>query len=596
MILRGGRVLPPPGVTPPLGDWPTAIAISNGRILAVGDDATVAAALTPTPALTRTPTPTPTTSDHAGSAASPESPRVIELEGRLVVPGFIDAHVHPVTGGLERLRCDLTGIVDRPQALAAIRRFRSEHPTDDWVLGGGWSMETFPGGTPRADDLDAALGDVPAFLPNRDHHSAWVNTAALRLAGVTAATPDPPGGRIERDPDGAPSGTLHEAAMDLVGNHAPAPSDAELDAALAEAQRHLLSLGITGWQDAILGEYAGMVDATDVYLRAQRSGDLRVRVAGALWWPRGLAMDDVPGQVATLAERAARIAAAGGRFSAPTVKIMLDGVTESFTAAMHEPYLPAAGRRELGTGIAYLDRDLLFEVVAACARAGFAMHIHAIGDRAVTWALEAVNAAPRPTASRPTVSPGLSSGRAPHQIAHLQIVREDDVPLWAASGAYANCQALWACHEPQMDELNLPFLGEQRSARQYPFAQLRDAGVPLAMGSDWPVSSADPLAAIDVAVNRKAAGTAYAPFLPEQAISLMDALQAYTSGSAAACGWAGVTGRLLPGMAADLAVLSGDPFDASSHAIGSTTVDLTFVEGELLHGGATERHERGSVG
>jgi predicted amidohydrolase YtcJ len=207
-------------------------------------------------------------------------------------------------------------------------------------------------------------------------------------------------------------------------------------------------------------------------------------------------------------------------------------------------------------------------VVAECAGLGFGMHIHAIGDRAVTWALEAVAAAP----ANPRAA-------APHQVAHLQIVREDDVPLWVSSRAYANCQALWACHEPQMDELNLPFLGPGRGGRQYPFAQLRDAGVPLAMGSDWPVSSADPLAAVHVAVNRRSPGSDEPAFIPGQALGLLDALHAYTAGSAEACGWGATSGRLVAGLAADVAVLSRDPFEGPPDSIADTVVDLTFAGG-----------------
>lgn len=560
-LLRGGRLLLPAGEAPSSGAA-TAVALAHGRILAVGDDAGVAAAAA---AAAR---------DSGGAPVD-----TVELAGRLVVPGFVDAHVHPVSGGLERLRCDLTGILDHADVLAAVAGYRDRltaravagapRRDDPWLLGGGWSMETFPGGTPRAADLDPITGDLPAFLPNRDHHSAWVNTAALRRAGLTAATPDPPGGRIERDPDGAPSGTLHEAAMDLVGDLVPAPDDAELDAALAEAQRHLLSLGVTGWQDAILGVYAGMVDATEAYLRARAAGTLVVRVAGALWWPRGLAREDVEPQAEALLARARRIAAdGGGRVTAPTVKIMMDGVLESFTGAMHEPYLGTDT-----SGIAYLDRELLLDVVRACAVRGFGLHVHAIGDRAVTWALEALDAVP----------PGTPAPAAPHQLAHLQVVRDEDVALWARTGAVANCQALWACHEPQMDLLTIPFLGPERTARQYPFARLREAGVPLAMGSDWPVSSADPLAAVHVAVTRRAPGAALPPFLPEQALGVEEALRAYTAGSAAACGWRGLTGELRPGLAADLAVLSGDPLSGDPAEVGSTAVDLTYVGGERVH-------------
>ncbi|HYA50154.1 MAG TPA: amidohydrolase family protein, partial [Streptosporangiaceae bacterium] len=326
-------------------------------------------------------------------------------------------------------------------------------------------------------------------------------------------------------------------------------------------------------------------DGLDTYLRGQAAGRLRADVVAALWWPRGLSPADVPRQVASFVARRTRADAAAGevaegggraRVRARNVKIMLDGVAESFTAAMHEPYL----NRDSERGIAYLDPDLLNAVVRACAVAGFGVHMHAIGDRAISDGLSAVAAARSAT----------GSGRLPHQIAHLQVVGEADVARWAELGVIANMQALWACHEPQMDELTVPFLGPVRAARQYPFGELHSVGVPLAMGSDWPVSSADPLAAIHVAVNRLGygedgrdpLGNPYPRFLPEQALDVVTALHAYTAGSAAAC-WMSDVGALRPGARADLVVLDRDPVSLPAAEIGGTRVDLTFVDGIAVH-------------
>jgi predicted amidohydrolase YtcJ len=211
---------------------------------------------------------------------------VVELDGKLVLPGFIDAHVHPVFGGAERLRCDLTGTRDAGEAVARVAAYAAADPDQPWIVGGGWSMDQFPGGAPSRSLLDAVVPDRPVFLLNRDHHDAWANSAALRLAGVDRDTPDPVGGRIAREPDGAPAGALHEEAANLVGRHAPRLTEEDYLNALLEGQRYLHSFGITGWQDAIVGGYLGYDDILPAYLRAAREGLLTAHVTGALWWDR----------------------------------------------------------------------------------------------------------------------------------------------------------------------------------------------------------------------------------------------------------------------------------------------------------------------
>jgi predicted amidohydrolase YtcJ len=210
---------------------------------------------------------------------------VVDLAGGLVTPGFTDAHCHPIQGGMERTQCDLTDGRTRQEYLAMVREYADGHD-GPWILGGGWAMAAFPGGTPSAADLDAVVPDRPVFLPNRDHHGAWVNARALELAGITAETPDPPDGRIERLSDGRPQGTLHEGAMDLVAALQPDLPPAAYAAGLLEGQRYLFALGVTAWQDAIVGAYPGMADTGTTYLDAVTSGDLVADVVGALWWDR----------------------------------------------------------------------------------------------------------------------------------------------------------------------------------------------------------------------------------------------------------------------------------------------------------------------
>jgi predicted amidohydrolase YtcJ len=495
---------------------------------------------------------------------------VVDLAGGLVSPGFTDAHCHPIQGGLERMQCDLTDGTTREDYLALVRDYAARYD-GQWITGGGWAMAAFPGGTPSAADLDAVVPDRPVFLPNRDHHGAWVNSRALELAGMTAETPDPADGRIERLPDGTPQGTLHEGAMDVVGALLPLPEPAEYAAGLVEGQRYLFSLGVTAWQDAIVGAYAGMADTGSTYLDAIASGDLVADVVGALWWDRELGLE----QVADLVER--RRAQTNGRYRATSVKIMQDGVCENFTAAMLSPYLDVHGHATDNAGHSFVDPGVLMDVVVALAAESFQVHVHCIGDRGTREALDAFAAA----------RAAGHSADLRHHIAHIQVIHPDDVPRFAELGVAANAQALWATHEPQMDELTIPFLGEERATWQYPFGGLHRAGARLVMGSDWPVSSPDPIAAIHIAVNRTAYDDPREPFLPEQAVDLSTAFAAYTSGSAWVNGRDRTDGAgvLAPGHAAELAVLDRDPFTGPADEIGASRVTSTWVGGEQVFAG-----------
>jgi predicted amidohydrolase YtcJ len=500
-----------------------------------------------------------------GETDVPSGADVVDLAGGLVSPGFTDAHVHPIQGGLQRMRCDLSALETREEYLDAVAAYVAGHPDVAWVQGSGWAMPAFPGGTPTAADLDRVVPDRPVFLPNRDHHGAWVNSRALEVAGIDESTPDPADGRIERDADGHPTGTLHEGAMALVSRHAPDTSAEDYYAALMEGQRYLHSVGVTAWQDAIVGGYAGVADASGSYVAAAANGDLRSHVVGALWWER---TQPVAEQVAALVARRERLG--GGRFRAHAVKVMQDGVAENYTAAMLTPYLDGDGHETTNRGHSFVEPETLREAVAALDAAGFQVHVHAIGDRATRESLDAFE--------------GTSRERR-HHIAHLQVIHPDDVRRFAALGVSANAQALWAYADEQMTELTLPFLGSERGTWQYPFGDLHRAGARLAMGSDWPVSTPDPLAAMHVAVNRAAHGEQGEPFLPDQAIDLETAFAAYTSGSA----WINRrdeidgAGELVPGAAADLVVLDRDPFAGPAGEIGATRVVSSWIDGAVVH-------------
>ena len=492
---------------------------------------------------------------------------VVDLAGRLLLPGFQDAHVHPLPAGLELTQCDLTGTKTAAETLAAVRAYADAHPEREWITGGGRSMEAFEGGTPTRELLDAVVPDRPVYLPNRDHHGAWVNSRALALAGITRDTPDPADGRIDRDASGEPSGSLQEGAMQLVGRLTPPATPADRLAALLHAQSRLHALGITAWQDALVGDFLGMEDPSGAYLTAARDGSLTARVVGALWWDR----ERGPEQIPELVER--RAASSHGRFRAGSVKLMLDGVAETGTAALLDPYLDRCGCATANRGTSFLDADQLPKYVTELDALGFQCHFHALGDRAVRDALDAIEAA--------RAANGPSDTR-PH-LAHLQVVHPADVPRFARLGATANIQPLWAAHEPQMDELTIPFLGPERAAWQYPFGALLRSGARLAAGSDWPVSSPDPLQGIHVAVNRVAPDAGDTPvFLPAERIGLAEALVAYTAGSAYV-NHLDDTGEVRAGALADLVVLDRDPFDGAAEAIGDTRVAQTYVGGARVY-------------
>ncbi|MFB7209270.1 amidohydrolase [Streptomyces sp. NPDC056255] len=492
---------------------------------------------------------------------------VVDLRGKLLLPGFQDAHIHAVYGGSELAECDLSSTVGVADYLELIRSYADAHPDRAWITGGGWSMESFDGGLPTRQLLDSVVPDRPVLLSNRDHHGAWANTLALELAGVTAGTPDPADGRIEREPDGTPSGMLQEGATALVSRLVPASTPADRLAGLMRAQELLHSLGITGWQDALLGVFNGKPDPSDAYLTAARDGSLTARVTGALWWDRERGAEQVDELVA-LREKLSH-----GRFRAGSVKIMQDGIAENFTAAMTAPYLDGCGCATANSGLSFVDPDALRGYVTRLDALGFQVHFHALGDRAVREALDALEAA--------VDANGRRGNR--HHLAHLQVVHPDDLPRFARLGAIANIQPLWAAHEPQMDELTIPFLGPERAAWQYPFGELVRAGATLAAGSDWPVSSPDPIEGIHVAVNRVAPESpGNRAFYPEQRIDLPTALAAYTAGTAHVNGHDDA-GSLRAGNLADLVVLDRDILTAPPEEIAGARVERTYVGGTLVH-------------
>jgi len=536
LVLAGARI----ATLDAARSWATALAVRDGRIAAVGSDAAMAA--------------------HVGP-----STRLIALRGRTVTPGFGDAHVHPIHGGLARLRCDLHDAYGIETYLDIVKTYARTHPGSTWIQGSGWSMEDFPGGIPSRADLDRVVPDRPVFLTSRDGHSAWVNTRALEVAGITARTVDPSDGRIDRESDGSPGGGLQEGAMTLVEPFLPETSGEDLEAALRLAQSYLHSLGITTWQDAIVTPET----EEPAYVSLAGRGELTAKVVGALWWERSRG----PEQIDDLVAR--RAATSIGRYRPTSVKLMMDGVLENHTGTLLESYLDARGQPTGNRGISMIDPAVLEIAIPRMDALGFQPHFHAIGDRATREALDAVAAMRRVN--------GPSDTR-PH-IAHIQVIHPDDIERFRELGVVANAQPYWACHEAQMDQLTIPFLGAERATWQYPFRSLLEAGAMLAMGSDWSVSTPDPLAQMELAVNRVSDRHRGASpvFLADQRIGLMDALAAFTIGVAYVNHQDRDTGSIEVGKAADLAVVDRDLFDRGAGAIGEARVVATFIDGIAVH-------------
>ena len=395
-----------------------AVAIEAGRIAAVGD------------------------ADEVDGLRGPAT-RVVDLDGGMVLPGFQDAHCHLGSSGHASTLCSLEGSRGADEHLRRIGAYRDAHPDREWIVGSGWSMSDFPGGTPTAAALDAVVPDRPAVLTNRDYHGVWVNSRALEAAGITAATPDPAGGRIERDEHGAPMGTLQEQAMHLVLDRAPGPTHADRVAGIRAGATYYHRLGITACQDALVDP--GWQAA---YEELAHTGELRLRVRGALEWDVGRGEE----QVAELVER--RRSGTLGRLACGNVKFFHDGVVENRTAAMLDPYLNAAGGATAEHGIDMYDRADLERFVRLCDAEGFGVHIHTIGDRAVRESLDAIEAAARANGRRD----------ARHQLAHVQFAHPDDLPRFRALGVIANVTPLWARLEAYVAEMTLPFVSARAGA------------------------------------------------------------------------------------------------------------------------------------
>ena len=513
LVLHGGVVVT--GV--PAAPRARAVAIHDGHVVALDEDAL---------------------------GLLPIARATMDLEGGAVLPSFGDGHVHPLWGGVEMAGPPVRGATTVVQVVEAVRRWAADHPDVDWIQGGPYDPTLAPAGRFDARWLDDAVPDRPVVLQSTDHHCAWVNTEALRRAGVDGRTPDPPAGEVARRPDGSPLGTLVEwTAMDLVVRHAPRPTAAERQDGLARASELLAAAGVTWVQEAALAP-----SDVEVYLATAAAGRLAVRANIALRAEPSRWREQRGSFLA--ARHQAERSPVSAAVSARTVKLFADGIVEAGTAAMLEPYDEALGDPPGSRGRPVWDRDELAAAVAAFDADGFQLHVHAIGDAAVRDTLDAFEPLPRingPRDRRPV-------------IAHTQCVDPADVPRFAALGVIANLEPLWAQLDPLQVDLTLPRLGPVRGALQYPMASLLAGGAVLSMGSDWPVSSHRPLPGLAVAVTRQTPdGVPAAGWVPHERLPVAAALSAYSQGVAYQAFEEAAWGCVTVGRRADLVWLDRDP-------------------------------------
>ncbi|MDT7760332.1 MAG: hypothetical protein QOH27_6230 [Mycobacterium sp.] len=501
--------------------------------------------------------------EAARAMAAEQEPAEVDLEGGFLMPSFGDGHAHPLLGGLEFVGPAVRPCSSVAEIVEAVRRFAAEHPNDEWIVGASYDSSLAPGGLFDARWLDEAVPDRPVALRAWDYHTMWVNSVALERAGITPQTPDPVLGEIPHREDGSVLGTLREwGAVDLVTAVLPDRDEDTRIAALGTAADYYLARGVTWVQDA----WVAPADV-DTYIAAAQRDALRIRFNLALYAdPRHLDT-----QLVQFAEASRRVRElASPLLTAQTVKFFADGVIENETGALLAPYCSGLHQH----GMQVWEGDSLARAAQAVDELGLQLHIHAIGDAAVRQALDAIEYAVETNGPR---------DRRP-VIAHVQLVDDADLERFAKLGVIPCMQPLWAQMDALMTVLTIPRLGVERADKQYRMRSLDESGAPLALGSDWPVSSGAPLDGIAVAVSRQTAeGDPEGGWTPEEILTVERALSAYTAGVAEQAYAEGVWGQLVPGASADLLWLDRDPRETPALELPGIRIRGTYVRGELGH-------------
>lgn len=534
LILMNGEIRAADG-------WAQALAVRRGVIVAVGADAAVL--------------------QHKGSAT-----RVMDLHGATVVPGLHDMHVHPMGAGLLHLQCTFPQGSPPQKILETVAACTHGRPKGEWIQGGQWDAASFGGQAVHRALLDQVAPDNPVALIDISVHAVWVNSAALQRAGITAATPDPPGGIIERDASGEPTGVLRESARALIQSVIPPPTAEQSAAALQWAVEEMLSHGITAFTDAGVDE-SGLA----AYATLADRGVLKQRVRGCMSWrPGGFSL-----QANTAATIEHRNRYARERFKPDCVKIVLDGVpTEGHTAAMVEPYADAANAGDArARGLLMVPPQVLKAAVIGYDRQGLTVKFHAAGDAAVREGLDAIEAARKAN--------GFSG--LLHDVGHNSFVQEADIVRARALGATFEMSPYIWYPNPIIPDIRKA-VGPERMLRWIPLREALDSGALVVPGSDWAVvPSVNPWLAIETLVTRQQPGGGGEALGERERISLEQALDLFTVNAARQMGNAGRTGRIEAGMLADLAVLDRNPFRIPVTDVHNVQVRATLIDGEIVY-------------
>ena len=484
----------------------------------------------------------------------------IDLENTFIIPAFLDGHAHPIFGGREAAGPQINGLTSLDEILAAVKEFADANPDEPWIIGGAYEAAIIPGGDFDAHWLDSVVSDRPVVLHAVDHHTIWVNSEALKRAGITNATADPNGGTIARRSDGSPQGTLREPnAMDLILNTAPADSISSDVAAIKRACNAYLRVGVTAAIDSWVEK-----DMALAYLAAAKSGDLTIAMNLSLLASPSTWLSKVEEYVALREEFAALPNA--NLVKANSIKFLADGALSAGTAALIEPYLDKPD----SVGIKIWSDNELLDAVAKFDMLKFQIHIHAIGDAAVKQALDVIEEMERinpPWDRRPV-------------IVHAQLICDEDLPRFKKLGVIANIQPLWCYLDPMNKELILPRIGQLRNDLQYRLRTMLDSGVSIAFGSDWPVTSENPLRALAVPVNRVSPGAKNEDgWNTSEAITMEESLTFYTKNVAHQMFREEERGELEVGMKADFIVLERDLFRVDPKDVFTVSIKALYRNG-----------------